>query len=63
MSTKGEALKTASKKNIRKRLESELSNSIHIFSNDSGKLLLVPDSLPFKDVVHDSDNLRKELTG
>lgn len=42
MSSKGEALKTASKMNIRKRLESELGNLIHIFSNDSGKLLLVP---------------------
>ena len=61
MSSKGEALKTASKKNIRRRLESELGSSIHIFSNDSGKLLLVPDSLLFKDVVVDNDNLRKEL--
>ena len=61
MSSKGEALKTASKKNIRRRLESELGSSIHIFSNDSGKLLLVPDSLSFKDVVLDNDNLRKEL--
>ena len=61
MSSKGEALKTASKKNIRRRLESELGNSIHIFSNDSGKLLLVPDSLSFKDVVLDDENLRKEL--
>lgn len=61
MSSKGEALKTATKKNIRRKLESELGNSIHIFPNDSGKLLLVPDSLSFKDVVHDDDNLRKEL--
>ena len=61
MLSKGEALKTATKKNIRKRLESELGNSIHIFPNDSGKLLLVPDSLLFKDVVLDNDNLCKEL--
>ena len=45
MSSKGEALKTATKKNIRRRLESELGNSIHIFPNDSGNLLLVPDGL------------------
>ena len=61
MSSKGEALKSATNKNIRRRLESELGNSIHIFQNDSGKLLLVPDSLSFKDVVLDNDNLRKEL--
>ena len=61
MSRKGKALKTASKKNIRKRLESELDSSIHIFPNESGKLLLVPDSLSFKYVVLDNDNLRKEL--
>ena len=61
MSSKGEALKTTSKKNIRRRLESELGNSIHIFSNDSGKLLLVPDSLLFKDAVLDNENLCKEL--
>ena len=45
MSRKGEAFKPAPKKNIRKRLESELDSSIHIFPNESGKLLLVPDSL------------------
>ena len=61
MSSKGEALKTASKKTIRRRLESELGNSIHIFSNDSGKLLLVPDSLLFKNAVLDNENLREEL--
>jgi len=63
MSSKGEALKSGTKKNIRRRLESELGNSIHIFPNDSGKLLLVPDSLSFKDVVldNDNDNLCKEL--
>ena len=48
MSSKGEALKTATKRNIRRRLESELGNSVHIFPNDFGKLLLVPDSLSFK---------------
>lgn len=63
MSSKGEALKSATKKNIRRRLESQLGSSIHIFQNDSGKLLLVPDSLSFKDVLldNDNDNLRKEL--
>ena len=61
MSCKGEVLKTATKKNIRRRLESELGDSVHIFANDSGKLLLVPDSLSFKDVVLDNENRRKEL--
>jgi len=61
MSSKGEPLKGATKKNIRRELESELGNSFHIFPNDSGKLLLVPDTLPFKDAVLDNDNLRKEL--
>ena len=61
MSSKGEALKSTTKKNIRRRLESQLGSSIHIFPNDSGKLLLVPDSFSFKGVVLDNDNLRKEL--
>jgi len=61
MSCKGEVLKTATKKSIRRRLESELGDSVHIFVNNSGKLLLVPDSLSFKDVVLDNENLRKEL--
>ena len=61
ISCKGEVLKTATKKNFRRRLESELGDSVHIFPNDSGKLLLVPDSLSFKDVVLDNENLRKEL--
>ena len=61
MSSKGEALKTATKKNIRRRLESELGDSVHIFPNNSGKLLLVPDSLSFKDAVLDNYKLRKKL--
>lgn len=42
ISSKGEALKTATK-NICRRLESELDNSIHIFPKDQGsccKLLI-----------------------
>ena len=62
MSCKGEVLNTVTKKNIRGRVESELGDSVHIFPNDSGKLLLAPDSLSFKDVVpQDNENLGKDL--
>ena len=61
MFSKGEVLKTATKKNIRRKLETEFSDSVHIFPNDSGKLLLAPDSFSFKDVVLENENLRKEL--
>ena len=48
MFSKGETPKTATKsENICRRLQSELGNSIRIVANDSGELLLVPDSLLF----------------
>lgn len=61
MSSKGKALRISAKKNIRRRFETEFGDSIHIFSNQSGKLLLVPDSLSLKDVVLQNDHLVREL--
>lgn len=61
MFSKGEVFKIVLKKNICRRFELELGSLIYIFLNDFGKLLLVFDSLLFKDVVFDNDNFCKEL--
>ena len=48
-------------KNIGRNLETELWDSIHLLSNQTGKLVLVLDSLSMKDVVLENKNLRQEL--
>ena len=44
-------LKDSTIKHIRRKLESELENSIHIFTAANGQLVLVPDSVTLQDVV------------
>ena len=61
MSSTSNVLRISAKKNIRRRLETEFGDSVHIFPNQSGKLILVPDNLPLQDVVLENDNLRHEL--
>eukprot|EP00794_Sanderia_malayensis_P011668 gene11668-12876_t len=46
---------------MRRTLESELKDSVNIFSNDKGKLLLVPESVTLKDVVLENQLLQREL--
>ena len=41
----------STRKNFRRRLESELGNSVHIFQDDRGWLIMVPDNITVQDVV------------
>ena len=61
MSRQEQALKTSARKNMRRRLESQFMEAIHIFPNGSGKLLLVPQSITVQDVVLENQNLSREL--
>ncbi|XP_053122764.1 uncharacterized protein LOC128332482 [Hemicordylus capensis] len=55
------ALKDSTKKHMRRKLESELKDSIHIFTDDKGKLLVVPDSVSLKDLAVENHCLQREL--
>ena len=54
-------LKDSTKKNVRRRLESELKGSVDIFPDTNGKLLMVPASISLKDVVLENKTLHREL--
>ena len=41
----------STRKHIHRRLTSELKNSVIIFPDEQGKLLLVPDSVSLQDVI------------
>lgn len=56
-----EHLHDSTRKHICRKLESELGKSVDIFSDDKGKLLMVPDSVSFKDVVLENQMLQREL--
>jgi len=49
------------KKNIRRRLEMKFKDSVNIFPDDKGRLLMVPDSVTLQDVVLKNQCLQKEL--
>lgn len=51
----------STKKHLRRKLETEFSDSIHIISDDKGKLLLYPDSLSMCELVKTTTVLKKEL--
>ncbi len=51
----------STRKNIRRRLESEFENSVHIFPDEKGWLLMVPVSVTLQDVVLENQSLQKEL--
>ena len=55
------AMNESTRKNIRRRLESELQDSVHIFPDDKGWLLMVPDSVTLQDVVSENQSLHREL--
>ena len=44
-------LKPTTKKHVRRKLENELEGSLHVVSNEKGKLLLYPDSLSMDDLA------------
>lgn len=62
MSAGGVKLMTDStRKHIRRRLESELGDSVDIFQDDKGKLVMVPESVSLKDVALENQTLQREL--
>lgn len=54
-------IKDSTKKNLRRRMETELGGSIHIFSDENGKLLLYPDSLSMTELAKTVFTLKNEL--
>ena len=54
-------IKDSTKKNIRRRMETELGGSIHIFPDENGKLLLYPDSLSMTELAKTVFSLKNEL--
>lgn len=59
--SRGGNLRAYTKKHIRRTLESELGDSVDIFPDDKGKLLMVPDSVSLEDVVLENQTLHREL--
>ena len=55
------ALRDSARKHIRRRLESELENSIHILQDAKGKLLLIPDSMTLQEAAIAVQNLHNDL--
>ena len=51
----------STRKNIRRKLESELEDSVHIFPDDKGWLLMVRDSVTLQDVGVENQSLQREL--
>lgn len=49
------------RKSIRRRLKTELEDSVHIFPDDKGWLLMVPDNVTLQDVVLENQSLQREL--
>ena len=56
-----ERMTDSTRKHIRRRLESDLGRSIDVFTDDKGKLLVVPESISLKDVVLENQTLQREL--
>ena len=48
-------------KYIHRRLQTEFKDSVHIFPDDKGCLLMVPDSVTLQDVVMENLCLLREL--
>ena len=55
------ALRDSTRKHVRRRLESEFLDSIRIFQDAKGKLLLVPDNVTLQEVAIEVQSLRSEL--
>ena len=56
-----EKVQDSTKKNIRKRIETEFGNSLHIIPDDNGRLLLYPDNLTIQALVRENQSLKKQL--
>jgi hypothetical protein len=53
-----ELLRDSTRKHIHRTLKSELGDSVHLFPDDKGKLLMVPESVSLQDVVLENQSLR-----
>ena len=51
----------STKKHIRRTLEQEFGESLHILQDNNGKLLVYPDSLTIQELVRENQSLKKEL--
>ena len=51
----------STKKHIRRTLEQEFGESLHIIQDNNGKLLVYPDSLTIQELVRENQSLKKEL--
>ena len=56
-----ELLRDLTRKHIHRTLNYELGDSVQIFTDNKGKLLMVPDSVSLQDVVLENQGLRREL--
>ena len=54
-------LTKSTKKNVHRRLKSELGGEVEIIPDDKGKLLMVPLCISVKDVVLENQSLHREL--
>jgi len=58
---KSEEISDSMKKNIRRRLEREFKDSLHIFPDEKGRLLMVPHNITLQDMVLENQSLQREL--
>ena len=56
-----ELLCDSTRKHIHRTLKYELGDSVQIFPDNKGKLLMVPDSVSLQDVMLENQGLRREL--
>lgn len=54
-------VRDSTKKHLRRKLEKEFGESLHIIPDQKGKLLLYPDNLTVQDLVRENQTLRREL--
>ena len=54
-------VRESTKKHIRRKVESEFGSSIHIFPDDKGKLIVVPDSMTISDIAKLYQATKQEL--
>jgi len=51
-------VKDSTKKHLRRWLEHEFGESLHIIPNKTGKLLVVPDNLPINELAKENQPLK-----
>ena len=57
----GVEIQECTNKHLRRKLETDFGNMLHIVSNASGKLLIFPDSLS-SEILRENQELKKELS-